>query len=321
MTHVLLVGAGYMGKEYAKVLNDMNISFNVIGRSKEGAEAFKKETGIPVLSGGLEETFNFLPIPTHVIVATTLESLEENTVFLLNQGIKNILVEKPGAVSKEGMKRIATLANKKNSNVYIAYNRRFYSSVIEAKKRIEQDGGLSSFLFEFTEWSHVITKLGKTQFQLNNWFMGNSTHVIDTAFFFGGMPKQINVYNQSHLDWHPNGSIYAGAGVTENNILFSYHANWSAPGSWKLELLTNKNRYIFRPFEKLHIQKIGTLEIEEIPLNDKLDRQYKPGLYKQTLAFLDEENELRDHLLSVDENVLLFNWYEKINDNKFFNID
>ena len=81
------------------------------------------------------------------------------------------------------MHRIEKLAEANEANVYIAYNRRFYASVLEAKRRIDEDGGLSSFIFEFTEWSHSITNLDKTKFQLNNWFIGNSTHVIDAAFF------------------------------------------------------------------------------------------------------------------------------------------
>ncbi|MFJ3388330.1 Gfo/Idh/MocA family protein [Lysinibacillus sp. NPDC086135] len=313
MTDVLIVGAGYMAKEYVKVLKDINIPFEVIGRSGKNSEDFEKELGVQVKYGGLEVVFDSLEqIPTYAIVATTLESLEENTIFLLGKGVKNILIEKPGAVTKEGMQRIEKLAEENEANVYIAYNRRFYASVLEAKRRIDEDGGLSSFIFEFTEWSHSITNLDKTKFQLNNWFIGNSTHVIDAAFFFGGKPKKISTFVQSHLDWHPKGSIYTGSGITENDILFSYHANWSAPGSWKLELLTKKNRYIFRPFEKLHVQKLGSISITEIELEDEIDIQYKPGLYEQTKTFL-YKGILSSNLLNIKNGVEAFSFYEKIN--------
>lgn len=311
MTQVLLVGVGNMAKEYAKVLKELNIAFDVIGRGKDSAESFQREFEIPVKQGGLDKAFSSLKIPTHAIVATTLESLEENTIFLLNNGVKNILVEKPGALTKEGILRIANIAETNDANVYIAYNRRFYASILEAKRRVEQDGGLSSIIFEFTEWSHVIKDLNKTTFQLNNWFIGNSTHVIDTAFFFGGIPKQISAYVAGSLDWHPTGSVYAGAGITENDILFSYHANWSAPGSWKLELLTNQNRYIFRPFEKLSVQKLGTVLIEEIELNDTKDKEFKPGIFEQTNSFLNM-NALSSNLLRVNESYERYAIYEKM---------
>lgn len=312
MKHVLLVGAGNMAKQYVKVLKSMKISFEVIGRSEKSTKLLEKEFDIPVRDGGLEAKFSDLhSSPTSAIIATTLESLEENTLFLLDKGMKSILVEKPGAVTLEGMQRIKKRAKEKGANVYIAYNRRFYASVIEAKKRIELDGGLSSFLFEFTEWSHLVPSLEKTTFQLNNWFIGNSTHVIDTAFYFGGKPKEINTFVQSQLDWHPKGSIYTGAGITEKNILFSYHANWSAPGSWKLELLTTKNRYIFRPFEKLHVQELGKVSIEEISLNEELDIKFKPGLYEQTNAFLND-TKLAINLQSIEDGLEAFSVYNSI---------
>lgn len=310
--HILLVGAGLMASEYAKVLESMNINYSVIGRGTESAKKFENEFGKQVLVGGLEQEFNNLRVsPTHAIVATNLESLEENTLLLLKNNVKKILVEKPGAISEYGLENLLNEAKLKNAKVFIAYNRRFYSSVIEAKKRIELDGGLTSFLFEFTEWGHVVQGLNKSNFELENWFIGNSTHVLDTAFYFAGKPQKIMPLIQSELDWHPSGSIYAGAGITENNILFSYHANWSAPGSWKLELLTLKNRYIFRPFEKLHVQKLGTVESIEIELDNELDIKFKPGIYRQVDTFLMDSN--LNALLTLEEAVNLIKSYQIIN--------
>ena len=37
---VLLVGAGYMGKEYGKVLNALNVPYSVVCRSQESANKF-----------------------------------------------------------------------------------------------------------------------------------------------------------------------------------------------------------------------------------------------------------------------------------------
>ncbi len=308
--HVLVIGAGYMAEEYVKVLKGLHISFSVIGRNKKKAEDFQKKLSVEVFTGGLNNAFYKVKHPTHAIVATSLESLEENVLFLLGQNVKHILVEKPGAVTLEGFQKIMETAEKCQADVFIAYNRRFYASVLEARKRIEQDGGLTSFLFEFTEWSHMIERLKKTRFQFENWFYGNSTHVLDTAFFFGGFPQELQGFVQSNVEWHPKGGIFVGAGITENNIPFSYHANWKAPGSWKLELLTNKNRYIFRPFEELHAQKIGKMDIEKVNIDNQLDIEYKPGLYRQVEQFLFGKG--YNHLLSIGEGKRMFEWYTRI---------
>jgi len=311
--HVLLVGAGYMAKEYVKVLSAQNVDFTVIGRGKESATDFEQETGVEVLAGGLEVAYEQLRAqPTHAIVASTLESLEENALYLIENGIRYVLIEKPAALGSEGMQKILESAIKHDSKVYIAYNRRFYASVIAAQRLINEDGGLTSFVFEFTEWSHMVGSLNKTSAQLDNWFIGNSTHVIDMAFFFGGKPKEMSNFVTSTLDWHPKGSIYAGAGVTEKDIFFSYHANWQAPGSWKLELLTTKNRYIFRPLEKLHVQHLGKVTVEEIEINDELDIEFKPGLYEQTHAFINKTS-LSTNLLPIKEGLEMMAVYEKMN--------
>lgn len=309
--HVLLVGAGLMAREYAKVLENLNVEYTVIGRGKQSAEIFEAQYNKKVLIGGVEKNWDNLAGEfTHAIIATQIASLEENALFLLEKGVKSILLEKPGAVTQEGIKKINDEATKQKSQVYIAYNRRFYASVLEAKKRVAVEGGLTSFLFEFTEWSHQLVKLNKTAFELENWFIGNSTHVVDAAFYFGGKPTQMSVFAQSKLDWHPKGSIFVGAGITEKNIPFSYHANWSAPGSWKLELLTKSSRYIFRPFEQLHVQKIGDILVEKIDIDDSLDIQYKPGLYKQLEQYLFDRK--YSELLSIDNAIDQFKSYEKI---------
>jgi predicted dehydrogenase len=250
--HVLLVGAGNMSIEYAKVLSGLKVDFSVISRGVENAKKFKIATGKEVITGGLENKYNDLLIqPTHAIVVTTLESLVTNSVYLLERGIGNLLIEKPGAVDNIGLQKIFELSQINECKTYIGYNRRFYSSVIKAEQLIKAEGGLQSFIFEFTEWSHKIKELQKTEIQFNNWFIGNSTHVLDLAFYFGGKPKEISSFVSGGSEWHPRGMIFTGGGVTEKDLLFSYHANWEAPGSWKLELLTKQNRYIFRPLEEL----------------------------------------------------------------------
>ncbi len=119
------------------------------------------------------------------------------------------------------------------------------------------------------------------------WLLHNSTHVMDLAFYLGGRPKEISCYTAGSLNWHPSGSIYSGAGITENGALFSYQANWESPGRWGVEVLTKKHRLILRPLERLHIQNIGSVAVEEVSLEDELDKKFKPGLYLQVQAFVE----------------------------------
>ncbi|MGB3947101.1 MAG: Gfo/Idh/MocA family oxidoreductase [Bacteroidia bacterium] len=291
MKNVWLVGTGYMAIEYAKVLTALDIHFTTIGRGEKNAELFKQATGCEVITGGIEKYLETAPaIPSGVIIAAGVQELSNITIQLANFGVKKILLEKPGVCEHQEIEELADIVGESNLQVIIAYNRRFYASVIAAEEIIKQDGGVTSFNFEFTEWGHEIEKLDKPKNVFENWFLGNSSHVVDTAFFLGGKPIEMNSYTAGSLSWHSRASKFVGAGITDKNVLFSYHANWAAPGRWGIELLTAKHRLILRPMETLQVQKLGSVSIEQVTIDDSLDKMYKPGLYRQTKAFLNNDH-------------------------------
>ena len=310
--NIWLIGAGYMAVEYTKVLQEMNIPFKVVGRGVKSAVEFKKKTGVTVQTGGIK---NFLKqiekLPFAAIVAVSAEKLATATLLLLRKGIKRILVEKPAGLNLEELEESNYEAKKQKAEVFVAYNRRFYASTLKAKKIIEEDSGVTSFNFEFTEWSHIIKDLKKSDIVKKHWFLANSTHVVDLSFFLSGIPKEIKCYTTGGLSWHPVASIFVGAGITNQGALFSYHANWEAPGRWGVEIFTRKHRLILRPLEDLYTQKIGSLISEKVIFDDSLDHKFKPGLYKQVEAFLNYPLgsylcHLSDHLLTTQ------NFYMKI---------
>jgi len=285
---ILLIGAGPMAINHAQVLQGMDLKFTVVGRGEESAQTFQEQTKINVTTGGIDKWLSESTIhPKYAIVAVTGTQLGNVTRALIKQGIKNILLEKPGGLDNSDIKYVAECAEKSKINVLLGYNRRFYASVIKAKEIIEEDGGVNSYYFEFTEWPHTIVPLKKDPEVKKRWVLHNSTHVIDLAFYLGGEPEEIYSYSRGGFDWHPDGTIFTGAGVSKSGALFSYHSNWGAPGRWGVEILTKKHRLIFRPLEKLHIQKLKSVAIEEVKIDDQLDIKFKPGLYRQLKAFLE----------------------------------
>lgn len=289
---IWLIGTGLMGIEYAKVLDALNVEYIAIGRSEKSSFYFEEEVGHAAIRGGLTAFLKTNPsIPDAAIVAVGIESLTNICIQLLHYGVKRILQEKPGIGWISEIDVLVEAIRKANATVVLGYNRRFYSSVLKAEEIIKEDGGVSSFNFEFTEWSHTIASLPKTEVEHQTWFMGNSSHVIDTAFFLGGIPCQLSAYHsgENKLAWHTTGSVYAGAGVTEQGALFSYQANWTAPGRWSVEILTTKHRLYLKPMENLQIQKIGSVAICPIEIDNHWDIDFKPGLYLQTKAFVEKD--------------------------------
>lgn len=310
VTPLLLIGCGYMGAQYVPVLQALGVDFCVIGRSQASAETFFNETGVRPIVDGLESYIKMHPVPPQkAIVSVSLESLYSVTKTLIQYGVKWILVEKPGAISYAQIEKLSQIADQWRSHVFIAYNRRFYASVIEAKKCIAEDGGVSSFCFEFTEWSHKISQLNKPPIQLCHWFFGNSTHVIDLAFYLGGVPVVMNSYTAGSLDWYSKASSFSGAGLTADAVPFSYHADWESAGRWSVEILTRRRKLLLCPLEELKCQPRGSLSVEKMEIDDTLDTKYKPGLYRQIDAFL---NGPSGPLLPLREHMELCRLYRQI---------
>ncbi len=280
-----------MAADYAKVLTAQEIEFLVVGRGKDSAENFHKQVNKDVFVGGLKKFLETKPsLPDFAVVAVGVEQLHDVCNDLIDHGVKKVLLEKPGAITVKEIKELRDKAKKNNVKIFLGYNRRFYSSVIAARKIIEEDGGVTSFTFEFTEWSHVIKDLTVPKEVKHNWLLANSSHVIDMAFFMGGRPKNITTMVKGSLDWHPSASAFCGCGETQGGALFSYHSNWAAPGRWAVEILTKSRRMIFKPLEKLSVQKLGSVQIEEFPIDNDLDVKFKPGLYLQVENFVKGTN-------------------------------
>lgn len=297
---ILLVGAGGMSQAYAKVLMAQNKDFVAVGRSQTGCDKFRENTGVEAVSGGVEtlltsdHRYDF----EGGIIATGIDSLAETAKTLISNGITRLLVEKPAGVDEQAITELNAYAIEKGAEVYVAYNRRFYTAAIEAQRIIVEDGGVSSFNFELTEWGHRLENGDRPKAVNENWFIANTSHVVDLAFFLGGAPETLSCYFSGTSSWHTRSYNYAGAGIAKNGALFSYNGNWGAPGRWSVEILTLQHRLIFRPMEQLQIQKLGSVSIEPVDLDYSLDEVYKPGLYKQTEAFLCGNS---DHLCSLSE--------------------
>ena len=309
---VFLIGPGYMGREYCKVLLAQGYTPIVIGRGEKSANRFTEETGIRVdwldLDLALKEIDE---IYGYAIVASTEESQADNTMALIRAGVKNILLEKPGGMFISDLEKVSKMAIKYNANVYIAYNRRFYASTDRALQIISEDGGVRTAVFEITEWSNVIGNAVKNRSTdiKEEILSSNSSHVIDLFMLFCGEPVDYKCYVKSDplLVWHKTGCIYTGAGVTNKGILFSYHADWNAPGRWGLELLTMKHRIIFKPMEQLKIQNINSVEITNVAIDDDLDKKFKPGLYKHVESFMNDMDDKKK--ITVHEQVEHMKFY------------
>ena len=144
--HIWLIGAGQMAVDYYQVIKDQKIKCAVIGRGELSARSFAKKTGFKPFVGGLNYFLKDKPNTcSHAIVAVGVEELLKTTKKLLKYGIKNILVEKPAGINKKEIEELSKITKKNNAKVFVAYNRRYFTSVIKAREIIEKDGKVISF--------------------------------------------------------------------------------------------------------------------------------------------------------------------------------
>jgi predicted dehydrogenase len=308
-SNLWLIGASQMAIDYVKVLKALNTSFKVIGRGGNSAAALESAMGIQVQTGGIAKALQKETAPETAIVSVGIDQLALVTTKLLKAGTKKILIEKPGGMNLEELQKLHLQAQSQEAKVWLAYNRRFYESTRKVQEIIQEDQGATSLHFEFTEWSHKIRKIeGKTEIKAA-WLLGNSTHVIDLAFHLCGWPKDWQCWSAGTLDWHPASARFSGAGITEQDVIFSYFADWEAPGRWGVEVLTRKNRLILRPMEQLQVTPLGTVKVEPVSLEDSLDGDFKPGLYRQTEAFLRQDS---THFCTLEDHVKHAELYTKM---------
>ena len=302
---VWLVGPGSIGLEYVKVLQSLDVDVTAIGRSP------KEDWPIPVYDKGLDAYIDSVEshIPEYAIVAVDESQLYSVAKKLITKGVKNILLEKPGAINKKQIKDLERISTSMKCNLFIAYNRRFYQSVQKCKEKINQAKGPINVNFSFTEWTHAIDFSSYSKEELEKFVLCNSSHIPDTVFYLAGKPKELSCQTTGSLEWHPAASIFQGSGVTERGVLINYNANWKSAGRWSIEICLPQEILILRPLEKLHIQSKGSLDVVEYKLhNESIDIDFKAGLYEEVKSFLTSQI----NLCTISEQVENFKWFYKI---------
>ena len=293
---IAIIGAGPIAVEYARVLQHMAKPFIVLGRGEASAQAFRSKIDIPVGTGPIEDQLAKLSdVPSQAIVAVSVSQLERVSRHLLDAGVGTLLLEKPGGVDLEEISNLA--AHERSSDILIAYNRRFLPSAMTAQRIIQEDGGVTSFLFEFNENIPLVRTLDQHPDRVKkNWFLANSTHVVDMAFFLSGapgpLPAQSNV--QSHIEGDaslaPPACSYVGSGRS-GNAVFAYHADWRSAGRWGLELCTPNRRLVLKPLETLQEILTGSFAMSPVELDYTEPEGLKPGFYNMVSAFADKNHE------------------------------
>ncbi len=73
--------------------------------------------------------------------------------------------------------------------------------------------------------------------------------------------------------------------------------------------MTPKRRFIFKPMEELKVVLLGTVKEETVICDEQqLDKDFKPGLYKETRSFL--EGDYKHHCTIGHQAQMMGAYYE-----------
>jgi predicted dehydrogenase len=305
--HCLVIGAGKMGSAHLHALAALEPDALACWAPSDRERLAAKSVGARFFHGTLNAALdNFQP--THVVIASPVETLTPISLQIIEAGVRHLLVEKPVVLNPAQARELAAAVEKSGVELYAGYNRRFYASILTALKLIGEAGEeIESVIFEFNEAiSELLGPRGHDTSVRQRWLVANSLHVIDAALHPIGYPIQSQSFfhRSGKLVWHPAGSLFVGAGITVKGKAFSYHGNWAAPGYWGIEWVTKSARFRFRPLERLSMLRAGSLDWEEVSLVNDLDQRFKPGVYLQDKAFLCGED--RHKLVPLEQALELF---------------
>ena len=286
-----------MAFEHYKVFLKLGEEVQVFGNSKLSSNRFSTLTGANVIYGNYLTAANFKNI-NKVVIATPMNTLFDITMSCINLGIDEILVEKPLFIDSDQLERIRIYSDHK---IFIAFNRRFYSSVSKLLEIANSDGGIRSCSFSFDErirtWEYPYNSSSNVECRLP--ILSQSSHLLNLVFYLIGLPLELNL-TRNVVSSNLNDFIFYGSGLSEKQIPFSFLSDWSSPGSWKIEVNTKNKKMILNPLEKLSVYEYNLMKSDNgkhewsidstLLSEDPIDIEFKPGLFKQNESFLNSSS-------------------------------
>src|SRR5262245_24937326 len=134
---VAIIGAGRMAREHARAFADVSgvTLAGIYSRTRARAEALAREFGILKVYDSVASLYE--GTESHLVVVTVSE-LAMNTVARACFAFPwTTLLEKPPGYHLADAEEIAAAARVHHSRVFVALNRRFYSSTRAALARLE----------------------------------------------------------------------------------------------------------------------------------------------------------------------------------------
>lgn len=275
---VAIVGAGYMAREHIRAFQDVP-GVQIMGihsRTRPRAEAMAAQFGIPAVCDSVSELYD---ITQAELVVVTVPELAMNSVSrACFEYPWTVLLEKPAGYNLSDAEDIEAAARAGNRRVFVALNRRHYSStqiVLSDLKELP----VPRFIRVQDQQDQICAlQTGQPKAVVDNWMYANSIHVIDYLLMMG-RGKICAV--EPIIPWDPDDPRFVIAKVSfDSGDVGLYEGIWNGPGPWAVSINTPEKRWEMRPLEQAAFQIAGQRKLEVVE-SHPWDTQFKPGLRLQ----------------------------------------
>ncbi len=272
---VAFVGNGYMASEHAKAFSSLEnfVLKGVYGRTFSSAQKFAEEFNFQAYNS-ISELYQNTKADLLIIAVDELSVLDV-TMQALEFPWK-LLIEKPAGYRLADTVAIDNAARNLKRNCYVAFNRRFMSSVRLVLDQLSSSNDVRFVTLNDQEDLPQALQAGQPEEVVRHWMYANSIHVIDLMrTFCRGKIKEVITNIPWQYTLQP--AVVLSVINFDSGDTAIYKAVWNAPAPWSVEVVTAEKRLELRPFETAHLQLKGQRKSQQLE-SSKDDTDFKPGL-------------------------------------------
>ena len=275
---IAFIGAGYMASEHAKAFSSLpGVKLaGVFSRGKERAQTLAATYHMPHVCSSIDELYE--KTRADLLILCVPELAAKDICAIAFKFPWKILAEKPLGHNLAEAKEIQQMAHKADKQIFLAFNRRHYTSTRNLLNEMKDVAGPRLIQVFDQEDQISARKAGQPEAVVQNWMYANSIHMID---FFRTLGRGEITQVEPVVKWNPQNPSFVVSRITyASGDIGIYQAVWNAPGPWAVTVTTPSKRWEMRPVEQLSVQIYGSRKAEPIEGSSR-DVDFKPGLLLQ----------------------------------------
>ena len=286
LVRIGFVGAGKYAQNHLKVISSLNMVeiSSILTRGGSRVHETATKYSIPRVFTDINQFLAQNNIDAFVVVVPIAEA-KNVALKCLGKG-KPVLLEKPPGLSAADTAELVEQAEKNNTFGMVAMNRRFYSIVEHGLAHLANFGPLRGVILEVPEeisYQRSSKKLSEEVY--NHWMVAQSIHGIDLFRYILGDIISVKSFALPNHKAKNAGASFVSILECQGSVTGTIMALWDTLSVWRLKVIAEQGWLEFEPLEKGWFFDGKGKKTAIKP--DKVDVEYRMGVYAQDLHFIE----------------------------------